>query len=974
MSSTLEFLKKVWPSEGVYLLGVMTDKGLAHKAYDHIAVAAEAAAQLDEKGRDVYFACAGYKQHPWKDEHGKWVFRKKENWLHAKAFWVDIDCGEDKVADGKGYSTQKEAAGALLAFCKEYGLPRPIIVSSGYGVHAYWPLTSPLDAKDWTRAASVLKSAMALAGLRADPTRTADFASILRPPGTTNKKRGGAKPVRVVTDAEPTETTDFLCRLQNIVSNHAVELPRERPEASINDDLTAHLAPSLDSDGNEVAGKCNQVRMMRDGEKIGYEHWRGVIGILKYCTGGEALTHEWSAKDPTYDPATTQQKYDTWSTGPATCEFFTKANPDGCAGCAFAGKVKTPLMLGRVIPINEEKTEEVVSESGTAVVSIPALVQGYSWLGGRMVRVLRNKDGIPEPFDFATTLFYPTHRIRKVDGTFMTRFRMHLQDKRIREFDIDGGLIGVGGQQLIQALGKFEVYVTSNKGSIEHLTAYVRESVKELMTRAEEINTLDSFGWKYDMTAFLLGDRLYHKDGTMREVILGGNAAIAARAFPSPKGTPEGWAKGVDFMYNREGMEPMQYTICSAFGSMLGPLGESLYKGIPVALTGAGTGKGKTTTCYSALYAFGDANQMTFKTEMGATPRARTSKMGTYHNIPLLFDEVTNIKPQELSELLYVSSNGGDRERLTAGRDGVKAADTATWNLSALITANKHLGSALASNGNTQAEAVRLFEIKVDTCDIPVLNTADVTQALKRIERNMGSAGEKYIQYLVQNLDHVTDLWREEAHTLADDAAETQQQQYRYFRQHMLCTLTAARVLASLGLIQFDLERLRAWAIAHVSRLCQDVVENNTVSGDTAIHQLIGDLSPRILVTSECRDGRNTKGPEDMGRFYEAPAGRYIQWSPHSSDSLRGRLYLSKKDVREWCLKNRVEQDTILRAAEDLGVLINKDETFQLGKGTTVPTGRVRCLVLDLHKLNEGSTVQFKVISGGRYEEGADAV
>lgn len=109
----------------------------------------------------------------------------------------------------------------------------------------------------------------------------------------------------------------------------------------------------------------------------------------------------------------------------------------------------------------------------------------------------------------------------------------------------------------------------------------------------------------------------------------------------------------------------MQYAIASLWGAPLAGLVEdALYKGIPCALTGVTSGRGKTSAFTAGLYAFGNAEKMTIKGEQGATPNARTAFLGVMQSLPILIDEITNIKSGELSNLAYVVSNGGDRNRL----------------------------------------------------------------------------------------------------------------------------------------------------------------------------------------------------------------------------------------------------------------------------------------------------------------------
>ncbi len=91
----------------------------------------------------------------------------------AHVLWADCD--------------SPEAIDALGGFD-----PAPaIVVHSGSGRHAYWPLHEPLSPTHVERANRRLAHA-----LGAD-SRATDAARILRPPGTFNHKRGEPQPVRV---------------------------------------------------------------------------------------------------------------------------------------------------------------------------------------------------------------------------------------------------------------------------------------------------------------------------------------------------------------------------------------------------------------------------------------------------------------------------------------------------------------------------------------------------------------------------------------------------------------------------------------------------------------------------------------------------------------------------------------------------------------------------------------------------------
>lgn len=148
----------------------------------------EAVAKYAHEGKDVYHACACF--------IGEASERKAQYAIGAYGFWVDIDCGPDKAESGKGYADETVAEQALEKFCAECNLPHPNwLVRSGGGVHAYWIVDALVPTEDWRDHAQKLKEVAAKAGFLADPTRTADIASLLRVPGTSNHKYDPARPV-----------------------------------------------------------------------------------------------------------------------------------------------------------------------------------------------------------------------------------------------------------------------------------------------------------------------------------------------------------------------------------------------------------------------------------------------------------------------------------------------------------------------------------------------------------------------------------------------------------------------------------------------------------------------------------------------------------------------------------------------------------------------------------------------------------
>lgn len=986
--NTLEFLKTILPENGIYYLALFKEgyRFPAHKAYTDLETMAYAVDSMSKsKQLSVYHACASYQKAVIEIDSGdpekpKRKYRIAENWSRARSFWVDLDCGQEKFDAGQGYLKKSDAVKAICDFAKTVGWPRPMIVDSGNGIHTYWPLTKDIKASAWCKVSNILKASLSHAGVIADPSRTADFASILRPAGSTNRKHGEAKTVTVKVAGTPTDPKTLADALIAYAEQNGVKLIKERiartaPAANdLNSDLTAHLTqyPDVPVDANVMADKCAQVAIMRDTKgDVSYEHWWKVIGLLTHCEDGRTIAEEWTSNRAAsgHNQVDWDIKYDTWSKGPTLCETLEECRPGGCGDCPMKGKITTPLQLGRVIPIVEETVEEVVTEEGsTEQATVPALPYGYQWDGRLLSRLLPDKDGVLQPLAFCENLFYPTSRIRGEDGTFRYGIRFHLPDKRIRDFEIAGEAVA-SPTDLLRAFARYELTKSNHKDSGTHMTAYLLDQLQALKQRITETNTLTSFGWKDNHKAFLLGDDLYSKDET-RKVLVGGNAKERASTFAQTKGSLEKYAKALNFIYDRPGAIHWQYAICAGWGSLLTHYCEDLYKGLILALQGGDTARGKTTVCHAALAAFGNPSKLTLNSKDGFTTNALWATLGVYNNIPVLVDELTSVDPQTFSDIAYGVSNGQDRIRMVSKSGGVVFAKSSEWRLNVYITGNKDFHGLLATNqANSQAEAVRLVQLSVDRYPpLMLVDRADfpegkegtdawgaasalvAAEAIKKMSANAGHAGIAMVKFILENESEVAKRMQD---MLGNFTRELPSPKYRFYRAHSACTLVIAGIAKELGIINFDVDAMYDFTVKLLNDLAESVMETNTVTADDAFNRMVSHLNPRIIVTTEFRDKRDGRGPESpRHRIMGDVAGRYVLGT-QSHKEMTGHLMLSQKEVRDWCMKNRIDFQTMMASLQKEGALLKQGEKITLTRGTDVPMVQQRCIIIDTQKLDK---------------------
>ena len=152
--STFDLLDTVLPTEGRYCV-VGIGKYVDQRFADTREEAETLIQEFNTKQVNVYFGCAKF---------GPADDRTHENVAFVQALWLDIDCGPTKgVPNSKGkiegYLDQQTGLAELQKFCKTVGLPKPILVNSGNGVHAYWLLEETLTRTEWEPLAKRLNSA-----------------------------------------------------------------------------------------------------------------------------------------------------------------------------------------------------------------------------------------------------------------------------------------------------------------------------------------------------------------------------------------------------------------------------------------------------------------------------------------------------------------------------------------------------------------------------------------------------------------------------------------------------------------------------------------------------------------------------------------------------------------------------------------------------------------------------------------------
>ena len=335
--SNFDLLDTVLPTEGRYCvlgLGRYPDQ----KFFDtREEVEAQTQTLVDNKF-DVYFGCAKY---------GPLNKRTADNATYFRALWMDIDCGPTKGVPNEkgiiqGYLTQQIGLDELKKFCIAAGMPRPIMVSSGYGVHAYWLIEETVERRDWLPLANRLRELCVEHGIIVDSS-VFEAARVLRIPGTFNFKQ--AEPMEVTVLNENTQTLTYAQWKELLGAAEPVD---DKP------DFLPSISPMMEAlMGNKVKRFKNIMIKAENGcaqlnycyqnqDTIEEPLWRSALSITAFCVDKDKAAHMMSSQYPAYNPSEVDKKVAELiaNGGPHHCLTFEKINPNGCAGCPHKGKIK----------------------------------------------------------------------------------------------------------------------------------------------------------------------------------------------------------------------------------------------------------------------------------------------------------------------------------------------------------------------------------------------------------------------------------------------------------------------------------------------------------------------------------------------------------------------------------------------------------------------------------------------------------
>jgi hypothetical protein len=948
---------------------MQTDVGFVQMPAETVDDAVRLAEWVDGQKKNAYFALASFQEEHLNEKGKRRVARKRKNVDQLKALWVDIDY---KSCPNP---TKAGAVDAVKDFLRESGFLKPTaMVSSGNGIHLYWPLDHAVDFATWSPLAVAFKQLCQQFGLPADHAVTADSARVLRPIGTHNwKDVSNPKPVVWVGGSGDSYSLDILSDRLGVIGVKG-NMVKHGNESGLpghaRSDLPEHLArAAAENDASEftkgnarpqitkqVFQKCGVMQhvLKTGGAEQSEPEWNATLMLLAHLDDGAKFVHRMSEKHPDYDPDITMEKWQQKveavedGSGPTLCATFEGYYEDICKACPFhkSKRVKTPKSLAYLEPETPAPSDD--KSSTPKLVPVAALQQGAypkNWRVGGNGDCIERKiwNGETKEYEWMPVLsqvWTLTKACRNIRDDFFVFTVVNKLGSSVRRFDVPSWQLGTN-TDLSKTLASYGCPIVAPpelKNWKELMSTWIEKLRKE--NAIEDIT--DQLGWiendeDESIIGFASGEDAYFLDGTQKTGIVSPHSKHKGivDSFRSI-GSIEPWRDAVKLIID-QGCDHLIAMIATAFAGPLVKFTEQ--QGAVVSLMSEDSAAGKSTGMRVAQAVWGNPRHA--PATMSDTPTVVKNKLAFLQNITAYWDEVrgTDEKMLMFLDIAYQVTQGRDRERANSSAETIRAQE---WELLLATASNDSLFDIAAGKiGDSDSGVYRIFEIQVPKAEYPA-HDAGIMSCVNQLDTNYGHAGKVYAKWLTENFDRCqTEVMRMVRRL---ESKVTVNGPERFWIVAIATMVMGAKYANEAGLTTFDVPRLSTYLINTMYKLRARAVEGRT------------QLSARELIAAYAQQHQDGKVTLDW-----FPTGRGGKRQPilqgnHASvrkvsyveATETGKMMVSKSDFTTWLRKSknlRFNDKLQAEFQEQAGMIELKS---QLAAGTKYAIPRAMCLVFDL--------------------------
>ena len=561
-----------------------------------------------------------------------------------------------------------------------------------------------------------------------------------------------------------------------------------------------------------------------------------------------------SEDHPTYNREATIKKAQATQDKPHSCETFNNVNPGGCEGCPFRGKITNPLALGRELQTSQPVSETVLETKTETINQVTKVTTKLNGLPQELQPFVYGKNGgiyylppheydengapiVKDPIIVSLYDIYPMKRIFSVaDGECLLMKAMLPNDPE-REF-----LLPI---KHVYALEKFKEVIASNgvlfnpgNKEIGYLMNYIIKWGQYLMNKSPAEIMRMQMGWTPNRESFVIGATEYTRDGNSISSPTSPLCRGIAKHLSS-SGSYDNWKIAANKL-NKPSLELHAFTMLAGMGSAL--MDYTSTSGVTISLTGE-SGAAKTGALYSALSVWGNPKDLSV---LDATENGMTGRYLGLHNIPFGLDEVGNILPKTLSQLIHKISQGKSKIRMQASVNAEREHEMSA-SLVAIFTSNHSLYDKLTTlKKDPNGEVARLIEMTVRKPSVFKDDASLGREIFDSFRFNYGWAGPEFIKgvYKIGELEvgKMIDRWcLRFKKDFGDDTA------YRFYENLVAAAMTAGEIANDAKITEFDLERIYRVIVGEMIAIRDHVVKVNSIDYESVLSDYINKNQSGIL-------------------------------------------------------------------------------------------------------------------------------
>jgi hypothetical protein len=973
----LEFLATVLPTSGYYCLAELRHSPKRHIFKATIAELADGIKMFAKEEGDIFFSLSSFVT------VGK---RTAANANKIRAFFFDIDCGGDHK-----YKTKKEAVEALSKFLKETKLDvfgKPWIVSSGGGIHVYFPFTYDVFVHEWKPTAEALKLLCAEHDFDIDQNVTADAARVLRVPDTVNsgykngKRVREARPVQLKIEGSIFDFKSLSKAIRDQVKDKSYTelasptpavIPGTRPQRLT--DMPATKVKLIENSENffaklmdkTVNGKgCAQLKYYLDNAQESNMEplWRGLLSITNRCTDGEEFAIQLSKMHPYPEQRMYAKLRDLKSSGDPfyLCSKFNSENPRVCPTCPNYTKIKSPLSLcARVVAGESEKEvvvkAEILNDDGAPIAPIVTVRSPapngfmYGKTGG-LYRVVKETDPDTGKTDNIEVLVLPydlflVEILKNIDQEHMA-YMVAARKEGAKAITIPQSAI-ISKDETLKFLAKQNILANTPEND-KYLHQYIRRCVEEASASRRVVDIPASYGWQAD-SSFVYRDTIYRANG--RETFPMPDLANINK-YCTYKGTVENWKRVIRMLINKKLYTHLALGM-TGFGSPIMQFGNVFGLIFHICSRKSGTGKSLSLRIAASVW----GNPDIYGTSPDTSSVTSLHHVGVLNSLPFVMDETTVKTRQDVEwfpslALTYTGGKGKDRMFASVNKERI---NNTQWKSMMLMSANTNMVDSITGlrQYSTDSELLRFLQYTpTDKLEWTPEEEAD----LNLLKENYGVIGDLWVDYLVKNVDECKRIYKETHIHLKEEMDFTYDE--RFWWEGITACITACILLGERYANIIDLPIRNIMQSFHqIVMDMRAVIKDSERSGEDVLNAFIREYYSKCVVLrpmskSDAGDANQEAMLVD-GIMETISRGEICGRVEYDNPKGFATLYIEQRAIRGFCAGMGFDYADFVKALKELPHTQVKEHRLNLLAGIKAPPMRVDALriVRSTEKLNE---------------------